>query len=202
MPSNTNTLIAVITILGAVSLFAGLVPIIEVQIQVPYQESVPYDIEVEYINYELRQETWSYQEAPLPSGKIRWIGHELIIGDTVEFSIKTETTGGPRPYIVDVFIMKRSQFTDYLEGNYLGSENQMRDVSEGTLTHYIVELDTYYFVMYNGGDFDVKITRCEIVRHWEEAVITTRIEQEYRIETKYQKVTKKVTIFENLIGDY
>lgn len=200
---NTRNLIIIAAIFGAVAIFAVTVPIIDVQVQESYTESVPYNVQVPYTaNERQTQSLGSVTAEPLIAGYYKYWYPNIDRGRDIAFTFSTTDT-------VDALILILSQYNNFKDGKSYDYERKIGDATSGTITYYTPNSGTYYFIIHNihSGTFgfgakDIVINRATITATWMEEVTRYRTEVEYRLETKYRTVTKKITIIEKITGDY
>jgi hypothetical protein len=199
--SNRNRVL-ILTVIGAFVIFVAGVPIVEVQVQEEYTESVPYDVQVAYTATEPQTEILGSITSPtlLQAGYYSsWDG--TIEADTnVRFTVTADDT-------LTVMILTFDQFCDFIDGDSYDYERKVEDTKTASL-NYITSSETYYFVIENRhsrpgvfGDI-VIISDMSITATSTEEVTRYRTETEYRVETKYRTVTKKVTIIAMITGSY
>jgi len=201
--TSTRNVVLIVAIFGVVALFVVGVPIVEVQVQEEYQESVPYDVQVPYTATEQRTQTLgSTYSDPLEAGHYTYWSPNLERGVDVSFSFSATDT-------VDAMILTLSHYNNFKDGESYEYERKAEEETSGTLEYYTPNSGTYYFIIHNihsgflgFGEKDIVINSATITATWDEEVTRYRTETEYRLETKYRTVTKKVTIIESIMGDH
>ena len=196
---NIWLILSVILILGDTLLF--IVPIVPIAYEEAYEIQVPYDVEVPQTTVENLTSGVIYKTDITIARKYIYDVDYLPEGRHVKFWIKSYEP-------LNIYVFTEPNFHHFVRAR-ASESSEVTDALYYVLNtkDAMIKFDTtwdgiYYFVIYNPYGSEVRTYRKGFVYWWEEEFTTYENKIEYRTETRYKILTKKVSLWSLFTQSY
>ncbi|TFH46769.1 MAG: hypothetical protein E4G94_01680 [ANME-2 cluster archaeon] len=199
-----SEIIIILTIIGTVGIIALTLPLIEVYVNEYYLEIKEIELENEvHVNYPVTIENdWNctaiFYEL---SGDVYYIYWIVPIAENrdVDFHIYSNDNS-------ERMILSDDEFVKFQKGEACETIVDKDETTIGTLSFICNSSGEYVFVCIPNSDLE-SMDKYLIKASWlfstrEEEITSYRTEIEYKVEIKVRSIPKKVSITQNLFGDY